>query len=131
MRNHFIALFVLASCAAAQATSLSPTDKAALLKGTNDSCAGESARFASIAFSWPKAYDVSISVPIGLSSRGCETGDPLQLLLGLFGRQHKLLQFLVVNGRRLDEALQSRDEFRYLTRFRSRHHDYMIAHSRR
>ena len=38
MRNHFIALFVLASCAAAQATSLSPTDRAALLKGTNDSC---------------------------------------------------------------------------------------------
>src|SRR6266480_3638584 len=38
MRNHCIALFVLASCAAAQATSLSPTDRAALLKGTNDSC---------------------------------------------------------------------------------------------
>src|SRR6266567_8833502 len=38
MRNLCIALFVLASCAAAQATSLSPTDRAALLKGTNDSC---------------------------------------------------------------------------------------------
>src|SRR5207237_1360004 len=38
MRKHCIALFVLASCAAAQATSLSPSDKAALLKGTNDSC---------------------------------------------------------------------------------------------
>ena len=38
MRNRFIALFVLASCAAAQATPLSPADKAALMKGTNDSC---------------------------------------------------------------------------------------------
>ena len=38
MRNQLIAVFVFASCAAAQATSLSPTDKAALLKGTNDSC---------------------------------------------------------------------------------------------
>src|SRR2546429_4237793 len=38
MRNQLIALIVLASCAAAQATSLSPTDRAALLKGTNDSC---------------------------------------------------------------------------------------------
>src|SRR5438477_9658806 len=38
MRNPLIAFFVLASCAAAQATSLSPTDRAALLKGTNDSC---------------------------------------------------------------------------------------------
>ena len=38
MRSRFIALFVLASCAAAQATPLSPADKAALMKGTNDSC---------------------------------------------------------------------------------------------
>src|SRR6201991_5191566 len=38
MRIQSIALFVLASCAAAGATSLSPTDKAALMKGTNDSC---------------------------------------------------------------------------------------------
>ena len=38
MRNCFIALLVLASCAAAQATPLSPSDKAALMKGTNDSC---------------------------------------------------------------------------------------------
>src|SRR6478752_10399547 len=38
MRNLCIALLVFASCAAAQATSLSPTDKAALTKGTNDSC---------------------------------------------------------------------------------------------
>src|SRR5881275_502382 len=38
MRSQLIAFFVLASCAAAQATSLSPTDRAALLKGTNDSC---------------------------------------------------------------------------------------------
>ena len=38
MRSPFIALFVLASCATAQATPLSPSDKAALLKGTNDSC---------------------------------------------------------------------------------------------
>ena len=38
MRNCLIALFVLASCTAAQATPLPPADKAALLKGTNDSC---------------------------------------------------------------------------------------------
>src|SRR3954470_11526817 len=38
MRNLCIALLVFVCCAAAQATSLSPTDKAALLKGTNDSC---------------------------------------------------------------------------------------------
>jgi hypothetical protein len=38
MRNRFIALFVLASCAGAQATPLTPSDRAALLKGTNDSC---------------------------------------------------------------------------------------------
>ncbi|MFO1111291.1 MAG: hypothetical protein U1E61_19120 [Bradyrhizobium sp.] len=38
MRSHFTALFVLASFACAQATPLSPPDKAALLKGTNDSC---------------------------------------------------------------------------------------------
>ena len=38
MRNQLIAVFVFATSAAAQATSLSPTDKAALLKGTNDSC---------------------------------------------------------------------------------------------
>ncbi len=38
MRNLCIALSIFASCATAQATSLSPTDKAALMKGTNDSC---------------------------------------------------------------------------------------------
>jgi len=38
MRTPFIALFVLASWATAQATPLSPSDRAALLKGTNDSC---------------------------------------------------------------------------------------------
>jgi hypothetical protein len=38
MRNQLLAFFVFASCTAAQATSLSPTDRAALLKGTNDSC---------------------------------------------------------------------------------------------
>ena len=38
MRNLLIALSIVASCAAAQATPLSPSDKAALLKGTNDSC---------------------------------------------------------------------------------------------
>lgn len=38
MRSSFTALFVLASCTAALATPLSPNDKAALLKGTNDSC---------------------------------------------------------------------------------------------
>ena len=38
MRILTIALLVLASCAAAGATPLAPSDKAALLKGTNDSC---------------------------------------------------------------------------------------------
>lgn len=38
MRSSFTTLFVLASCTAALATPLSPNDKAALLKGTNDSC---------------------------------------------------------------------------------------------
>src|SRR3954469_11749955 len=38
MRNLLIALSIVAACAAAQATPLSPSDRAALLKGTNDSC---------------------------------------------------------------------------------------------
>jgi len=38
MRSLPIALFLLATGAMAQATPLSPSDKAALLKGTNDSC---------------------------------------------------------------------------------------------
>jgi hypothetical protein len=38
MRLILIALFALASSIAAQATPLSPADKAALTKGTNDSC---------------------------------------------------------------------------------------------
>jgi hypothetical protein len=38
MRCKLILLFVLASCASAQATTLSPADKAALTKGTSDSC---------------------------------------------------------------------------------------------
>src|SRR6266849_1855123 len=38
MRFILIALFALASCGAAQATPLTAADKAALTKGTNDSC---------------------------------------------------------------------------------------------
>jgi hypothetical protein len=38
MRAKLISLFVLASCAAAAATPLPPEAKAALMKGTNDSC---------------------------------------------------------------------------------------------
>jgi hypothetical protein len=38
MRCKLILLFVLISCAAAQATSLSPADKAVLLQATNNSC---------------------------------------------------------------------------------------------
>jgi hypothetical protein len=37
MRSRLIALFVLASCASAEATPLTPEAKAALMKGTNDS----------------------------------------------------------------------------------------------
>jgi hypothetical protein len=38
MRSVLIALFALASCAAAQATPLTPADKASLISGTNNSC---------------------------------------------------------------------------------------------
>jgi hypothetical protein len=38
MRFVLIALFALASCAAAQATPLTPADKTALISGTNNSC---------------------------------------------------------------------------------------------
>ena len=38
MRNYLTDALVFACCAGAQATPLSPADKAALLKGTNDSC---------------------------------------------------------------------------------------------
>jgi hypothetical protein len=38
MRFVLIALFAIASCAAAQATPLPPADKAALISGTNNSC---------------------------------------------------------------------------------------------
>ena len=38
MRTSLIAIAVLSSCVAANATPLTPQDKAALTKGTNDSC---------------------------------------------------------------------------------------------
>jgi hypothetical protein len=38
MRSVLVALFALASCAAAQATPLTPADKASLISGTNNSC---------------------------------------------------------------------------------------------